>query len=78
MDEVVWVVIAEPGMGDGMYAANPVTEDGSVMVGITLLTDLDGVREHGALRIVEVDNLDYKNPRVIWEDAEAIAARGKP
>ncbi len=66
-----WVVAEETDM-PGMLACNPLEfeEDGRVriMSGLTLLTDLDGLKKRGAKKVWLVDDIyDYANPRVLWE-----------
>jgi hypothetical protein len=55
--------------GDGLLAASPMSdpEGRSIMVGLTLLTDLDGLKVRGAELVVQVDDMyEFANPRVLW------------
>jgi hypothetical protein len=66
MDERFWCVEDE---GDGMLAASPMSDakGSSVMVGLVLITTLDGLKERGAEMVVQVDSMDgFTNPRILW------------
>lgn len=71
--DAYWVVAEEPGM-EGLLVCNPVVLDGDhvrFISGLTLLTDLEGLKERGAVKVWQVDDLDgYTNPRVLWEKEE--------
>jgi hypothetical protein len=65
-----WVVAEEPGM-EGLFVCNPVEfEDDRVrfISGLTLVTNLDGLKERGAIKVWQVDDIyEYTNPRLLWE-----------
>jgi hypothetical protein len=73
MAERFWVYQPETEMVEGRFpgAYNPVEfdKDGAVriVVGLTLLTDLDGVIERGAERVWQVDD-NFEHPELIYPE----------